>query len=548
MSAELESEIARREAAEKTAREAIAQAASEKIAREKAEQVAQEAMAKVATERAARQAAEKIAQDARAQAASAIHAHEAAETLALEAMAKGSAALKASSNVSTAAPTQPTTPPSAQASGKTPITSNWVVPLIIFGAAAILFFVISGLWTTWESSNGVKTDDAYIRADVAPLSTKVTAVVRQTTVNDFENVKAGQILVELKNDDYKARVEQAEQAVRQAEIKLSDMKQKKEQQDARVAEAHSAFETSRTSVKQVDNSIVSAQATIEEAQAGIESAKAAIIQSQSGAKAASADVTRTSLERARQEALLADESSTKANVEQIVNENDRSLANLDAQNALQAKAKAELAAKHAELRKATQQLSTSKAEKEKSLFEVTRHANELTAQQKQRELLDGEEKQLVSELASKKAGLITAQVDLDYTIVRAPADGFVGELKVKPGQLVSAGTQVITVISAIPWVIANYRETQLKHVKDGDRAEVTIDAIPGKHLKGHVEKIAPASGAQFSLLPPDNASGNFTKITQRIPVKICFDEPTSKLADLRPGMSAITVIEPGRRH
>ena len=98
----------------------------------------------------------------------------------------------------------------------------------------------------------------------------------------------------------------------------------------------------------------------------------------------------------------------------------------------------------------------------------------------------------MSELAVKKAGLTTANVDLDYTIVRAPTDGIVGELKVKPGQLVNAGTQVITIISAEPWVLANYRETQLAKVKEGDPVEVGIDALPSTHLSGHVERISPA--------------------------------------------------------
>jgi membrane fusion protein, multidrug efflux system len=150
-----------------------------------------------------------------------------------------------------------------------------------------------------------------------------------------------------------------------------------------------------------------------------------------------------------------------------------------------------------------------------------------------------------SELAVKKAGLTSADVDLDYTIVRAPTDGIVGELKVKPGQLVNAGTQVITIISAEPWVLANYRETQLIKVKEGDHVEVALDALPGTHFSGHVERISPASGAQYSLLPPDNASGNFTKITQRIPVKIRFDEDKDKLANLRPGMSVTATIMPG---
>jgi len=465
---------------------------------------------------------------------------EAAERAAREANVKASSEKTARADVANAPPPQPPPEPA-----KSPGSTNWLIPIVIFAAAGLLFFVISGFWTTWESTNSVKTDDAYVRADVAPLSTKVTGVVRQTAVNDYDKVKTGQMLVELKNDEYKAKVEQAKQAIRDAEVKLADMKQRKELQDAKVSEAKSAVGTSSAGVKEADDSIASAQAAVEEAKAGIEAAKAAIVASRASINGAAADVTRTALERSRQEGLLALESSTKEKVEQIVDENDRAAANLEAQKASLSKAEAELSAKESELKKAMQQLSTSRQEKEKSLLAVESHESELTAQRKQRELLDGEEKELAADLASKKAGLISTQVDLDYTTVCAPIDGVVGELKVKPGQYVSAGTQVITVISATPWVIANYRETQLTHVKVGDKAEVELDALPGKHLKGYVERIAPASGAQFSLLPPDNASGNFTKIIQRIPVKICFDESATTLANLRPGMSAVTTIKPG---
>jgi len=379
------------------------------------------------------------------------------------------------------------------------------------------------------------------------LSTKASGLVQTTKVNDFQTVESGQVLVELKNDEYRARVEQSKEAIRQTEIKLADMKQRKEQQDARIAQARAALESSQTSVSQVDDTIRSAQESINEATAGIEVANASILQSDATVKAASADVTRASLERARQEALLANESTTKAKVEQVVNEHERTVANLEAQQAAQAKARAELSARKAQLAKAKEQLSSTRAERSKSLLTVKTHQSELTAQLMQRELLDGEEKQLVSDLASKKAGLQSANSDLAYTIIRSPTDGLVGELKVKPGQLVSAGTQVISVISAEPWVIANYRETQLTNVKDGDRADVTVDALPGMHFAAHVERIAPASGAQFSLLPPDNASGNFTKVTQRIPVKIDFDEEKQKLANLRPGMSVSVTIHPGSR-
>jgi membrane fusion protein (multidrug efflux system) len=405
--------------------------------------------------------------------------------------------------------------------------------------------VVVGSWTTWQNSVAVKTDDAYIKADVAPLSTKAVGIVKSASIDDFQSVKAGQILVELKNDEYQARVDQAAELVRQAEIRIADMKQRKEQQDDRVSQARTALADSGKSVSLTDEAITSAQASVQEAKAGIEAAKAAIAQSKAATEAAAADFTRSSLERTRQQALLALESTTKQKVEQTIADNERTMAGVEAAKGAESKARADVSAKQALLSKANQALVSSRVDKAKSLLLVANHQSELSAQIKQRELLDGEEKQLISDLAAKKAALTGAKVDLDYTIIRAPADGIVGELKVKPGQLVGIGTQVITMISAKPWVIANYRETQLSNVREGDSADVTIDAVSGAHLKGHVDRIAPASGAEFSLLPPENASGNFTKIIQRIPVKINFDEDQQRLANLRPGMSAVVTITPG---
>jgi membrane fusion protein, multidrug efflux system len=536
-----------RDSAVQAARESASSLAAERVARQAAEKSARAADARVEEERTARQAAEVRARETAA--AAGIHSSESGikPSLAVPGAAT-SGGIKSPPAQSTAAPSSlASTPQPPQSAPSTGRTTDWLIPVAIVAGAGLLFFIISSFWTTWENTVSVKTDDAYVRADVTPLSTKATGVVRVAPVNDFQTVKAGQILVELRNDEYRARVEEAQQAIRQAEIKVADMKQRKEQQDARVAEADSGLENGRTTVTQADDSVAVSEATIEEAKAGIDAAKAAIVQSQAAVRAAAADVTRTALERTRQEALLANESATSETVEKAVDENERAVANLEAQKAAQIKAQAELAARQAQLAKTRQQLTTSQAEKRKSVVLVQNHLSEQTAQIMQRRLLDGEEKQLISDLASKKAGLKSAQVDLDYTIIRAPADGIVGELKVKPGQLVSAGTQVITIISAKPWVIANYRETQLVKAKIGDLAEVDIDALPGTHLKGHVESIAPASGAQFSLLPPENSSGNFTKITQRIPVKICFDEDQPKLANLRPGMSVIATIEPGSK-
>ena len=160
-------------------------------------------------------------------------------------------------------------------------------------------------------------------------------------------------------------------------------------------------------------------------------------------------------------------------------------------------------------------------------------------------MLESQDVQLIADLHAKEAALTAAQVNLAYTKIAAPTDGTVGERQVRPGQLVSPGTQVIPFVSNTLWVQANYRETQLTNVKVGDPAEIRIDEYPGKTFRGKVIEIAPASGSQFALLPPDNATGNFTKVVQRVPVKIAFDDP-SAITMLRPGLSVIANVRTRR--
>jgi membrane fusion protein (multidrug efflux system) len=141
-------------------------------------------------------------------------------------------------------------------------------------------------------------------------------------------------------------------------------------------------------------------------------------------------------------------------------------------------------------------------------------------------------------IAAAEAALGVANLNLGYTTITAPQDGVVGLRQVKPGQLVGAGTQ-ITTLTPLPnvWVIANYKETQLTHMAVGQKAEITVDTFPGHTLHGHVQAFAPASGAEFALLPPDNATGNFTKIVQRVAVKIVIDDADGLKDRLVPGMS-----------
>jgi membrane fusion protein (multidrug efflux system) len=156
-------------------------------------------------------------------------------------------------------------------------------------------------------------------------------------------------------------------------------------------------------------------------------------------------------------------------------------------------------------------------------------------------VLGSQELQLIADLHAKEAALRVANVNLGYTRIFAPDNGTVGERQVRPGQLVSPGTQVISLVSQTKWVQANYRETQLTNMRVGDPVDLRVDEFPGQSIHGKVLEIAPASGSQFALLPPDNATGNFTKVTQRIPVKIALDD--SELASkLRPGLSVVATV------
>jgi membrane fusion protein (multidrug efflux system) len=160
------------------------------------------------------------------------------------------------------------------------------------------------------------------------------------------------------------------------------------------------------------------------------------------------------------------------------------------------------------------------------------------AAERQLAVLDAQIAQSKAALAAQQAGLVTARLNVSYTTITATQDGVLGLRQVKPGQLVGVGTQ-ITTLTPLPkvWVIANYKETQLSHMAVGEKTEVRVDSFPGHVLRGHVAAFAPASGAEFALLPPDNATGNFTKVVQRVSVKIAIDD-TDGLADrLLPGMS-----------
>src|SRR6202000_65955 len=167
----------------------------------------------------------------------------------------------------------------------------------------------------------------------------------------------------------------------------------------------------------------------------------------------------------------------------------------------------------------------------------------IAAQRHQLEVLQGTKKQRAADLDGAKAQLSAVKLKLGYTKIVAPFDGVTGERQVQPGDYVNIGTNLINVVP-LPnvYVIANYKETQLTRVRPGQPVTVTVDTFSSEKLHSRVERIAPASGTQFALLPPDNATGNFTKVVQRIPVRIQLDKGQPLLERLLPGMSVITRI------
>jgi membrane fusion protein (multidrug efflux system) len=375
--------------------------------------------------------------------------------------------------------------------------------------------LITGNWNRWVSERvSQKTDDAYVRADLTPLSTKVAGLVATVAVSDYQPVEAGDLLVQLRDDDFRAQVQQAEAAVLSSKDAIVNNERQKEFQDARIVQA--------------DEGIRATEAEFAAAQAGIEAAKSAIANAHSAIDATKADVQRTGLERRRQEALIAAESATRQKLEQVVADEQRFRAQLASRQDDLAAATAQFASRQADLARARARLGSAKAE--------------LEAQKRQRAVLDAQELVLRADLDSKRAALTLAQINLGYTRITAPAGGFVSERKVRPGQLVSPGTQVISLVQSDVWVQANFKETQVRHMRAGDPANILVDAFPGASLKGKVDQVAPASGSQFALLPPDNATGNFTKIVQRVPVKIVLDSGQTTVGRLRPGLSVIATV------
>jgi membrane fusion protein (multidrug efflux system) len=368
-----------------------------------------------------------------------------------------------------------------------------IVPVVVLVVAAALLFTIKGCWSSWEGGHAEqRTDDAYVRADLTPLSTRISGTVRKMEVGDYQAVQPGQLLVQLEDQDYAAGLAQAKAALAGAQAELEDNHAAKGIQDV----------------------------TVQNAETGVAQAEAAVNAAKAGVSAVQPDVEHTELELKRQQALLSSKATTHQELE-------GAMANADRYRGL-------LASRQADLDRAQASLNSSRAV--------------LEAQKRQRAALDTKDAVYRADIQAKKAAIIVSEVNLGYTRIVSPAAGAVSERHVQEGQLVAPGMQVVDLVRGDVWIQANYLETQLTNIQQGDVADITIDTFPGVVLHGKVAEISPASGSQFALLPPDNATGNFTKVVQRIPVKIVLDPGHPLHGRLRPGFSAEVTIHTSGKH
>jgi membrane fusion protein (multidrug efflux system) len=339
--------------------------------------------------------------------------------------------------------------------------------ILVFIVAIGIIIIVSSNWTRWEGGAGWQiTNDAYLQADLTPISAKVTGYVRELPIQDYQHVRKGQVLAQLVDDDYRAVVAQAEAGVATAVAQAQALTAQRELQLANVEAARAVVASTTASSEQNDRDL------------------------------------------ARQRRLFDTGSSSI---------------------------------------EASEKLTTTHAQLEAQLMQTRAQA---LAAVRQLAVLEAQIAQSEATIAAQRAALDAARINLGYTTITATQDGVLGQRQVKPGQLVGVGSQ-ITTLTPLPtvWVIANFKETQLTHMAVGQKAEIAVDTFPGHRLRGHVQAFAPASGAEFALLPPDNATGNYTKVVQRIAVKIVIDDADGLADRLVPGMSLEAKVDArdGRR-
>ncbi|MEI6380482.1 MAG: HlyD family secretion protein [Cyanobacteriota bacterium ELA615] len=407
-------------------------------------------------------------------------------------------------------------------------------------------------WRWWKDQNSyATTDNAQIQGHISPISSKVTGIVEKVLVSDGDHVKQGQLLIQLDSKDLKLQVEEAKAnlAAAQAKLKMASatVGLTKDTNLAQVLQVQSNLAAKQASLSATQNQVDQSQSAVniavsklEQSKAALEVAKANVNKAQTHLNKAQADWNRYQY--------LSSEGAVSAQ------QRDTSLATLkDAQAefitaAQQVKQqKAEINTNLALVEQAHSQVKTTKSQYQQSLADIKSSESkvaETKVQGQQVEIQQSQSKSEQAQVSQFKAALALAQKQLDYTFIKSPVEGNVGkglgQLTVQVGQLVQPQQPLLSVIPLNNdqlFIEANFKETDLKRITKGAAALVEADAYPGKTFQAVVAGISPATGAQFALIPPDNATGNFNKVVQWVPIRLNFKPGTDPNHLLRAGLS-----------
>jgi len=411
--------------------------------------------------------------------------------------------------------------------------------IIIIAAAAVgVVGLLFGGWLWWQSRTQVSTDDAYVEGAVTVISAKVSGNVSEMLVQDNQAIKAGELLVRVDPRDYRAKRDQAAAAVKVAEAALltlrSELPMTRGVTVAQGDEARGALEGARAAE-------AAAQSAVDEAQAQLDAKRAAASAAESDVTGARATATQAAKEKDRQRRLVSQGLVAQRDYDQAEAAEGTARAVLEAFE--RRKTQVEREAQQTEAALASRRLGVQQAKQRVAELRGTLARAE--SQRFQVPMKEAEVARAEAVLAQAQADLAYAELQLLYTEVRAPVDGVVSKRTVELGQVAQMGQPLLAIVPLHDvWVIANFKETQLERIRPGMMAEVRVDTFSDRTFRGKVDSLAAGTGARFSLLPPENATGNWVKVVQRLPVKIRlepgqFGNPHT----LRAGMSAIVTVK-----
>jgi len=389
----------------------------------------------------------------------------------------------------------------------------------------------------WQSTKRIATDDAYVEGSIVIISAKVAGHVAEIHMDDNRAVKAGELLLRIDPRDYQARRDQAKAAVAVAQAShqatTSETQLTRETTSAQAEEARATLESARVAEQGAQSAVAEARATVEAKRAAV----AAVAADVTGAQSTQRQNAR---EMERMRTLLRGGFVSQRDFDQAEMSSGTSSATVEATQRRLNQAEKEV--QQAEAALATRVFAVNQARQR--INEARAALGRVESQRRQVTVKEAEIQRAAATLNQAQADLAFAELQLQHTEVRAPGDGVIAKKSVEVGQVVQMGQPLLAIVPLHEvWVLANFKETQLARVKPGMPAEVEIDTFPGQVFHGTVDSLAAGTGARFSLLPPENATGNWVKVVQRIPVKIRLNpKEFGNPHTLRAGMSAYVVI------